>query len=77
MDPATPPYDSTGVPFRLTASTFPNTVTHVHPATAPFETWALSCETPDGRVLQRTDVLVSRGDRVEIDLAACRAAWPA
>jgi hypothetical protein len=68
-------YQSSGTAFTLTAATHQMAVTHVHPATAPFETWELTCERPDGRILQRTNVLVSRGDRVEIDLAPCRAAW--
>jgi hypothetical protein len=63
--------------YSLTAATYPTTVTKVHPASKPYETWALSCERPDGTVLQRVDVLVSRGDRVVIDLAACRQAWGA
>jgi hypothetical protein len=70
-------YQSSATTYTLTAATFPVTVTDVHPATAPYETWTLSCERPDGTVLQQVNVLVSRGDRVEIDLAACRAAWAA
>jgi hypothetical protein len=69
-------YQSSGTAYRLAFGTHRPEVRTVHAATVPFETWALSCETPGGRVLQRTDVLVSRGDRVEIDLAPCRAAWP-
>jgi hypothetical protein len=70
-------YQSSASTFTLTAATFPVVVTDVHPATKPYETWTLTCERPDGTILQKTNVLVSRGDRVEIDLAACRAAWAA
>jgi hypothetical protein len=61
--------------FTLTAGAFRRGVTDVHPATAAYETWALTCARPDGTVLQRANVLVSRGDRVVVDLAACRRAW--
>lgn len=69
-------YQSVATTFHLSASTYPVHVTDVHPALVPFETWTLTCETPGGDVLQTTNVLVSRGDRVVIDLAPCRAAWP-
>lgn len=69
-------YDSTATTFHLTAATFPRVVTTVHPRLVPYETWTMTCESPGGRVLQSVDVLVSRGDRVEIDLAGCRSAWP-
>ena len=69
-------YASVSTSFTLSAETHRIGVTTVHPALRPYETWKLSCETPDGRILQSVNVLVSRGDRVEIDLAACRAAWP-
>jgi hypothetical protein len=70
-------FDSAATTFTLTAATFGERVTHVHPASVPFETWELTCERPDGRILQTVKVLVSRGDRVEIDLAGCRRAWGA
>jgi hypothetical protein len=69
-------YQSAASTFHLSAATFPVTVTDVHPALVPYETWTLTCETPAGAVLQTANVLVSRGDRVVIDLAPCRAAWP-
>jgi len=70
-------YESSATRFTLTAATFREGVTHVHPAQAPFETWKLSCARPDGHVLETVNVLVSRGDRVVIDLAECRRAWAA
>jgi hypothetical protein len=69
-------YQSSASTFTLTAATFPTVVTKVNPALVPYETWTLTCETPDGHVLQTAKVLVSRGDRVVADLAACRAAFP-
>ena len=69
-------YQSVATTFHLSAATYPVTVTDVVPASVPFETWTLTCETPGGQVLQTANVLVSRGDRVVIDLAPCRAAWP-
>ena len=69
-------YQSAASTFHLSAATYPVAVTEVHPPLVPFETWTLTCETPAGDVLQTTNVLVSRGDRVVIDLAPCRAAWP-
>lgn len=69
-------YQSVATAFHLSAATFRMAVTDVHPALVPFETWTMTCETPGGVVLQTTNVLVSRGDRVVIDLAPCRAAWP-
>jgi hypothetical protein len=71
-------YTTTGEePFTLTAATFQRGVTKVHPALEPFEEWTLSCLTPSGTVLQKTKVQVSRGGSVHVDLAECRAAWPA
>ena len=38
------------------------------------ENWSLSCETFGGAVLARRDVFVARGERANVDLAACAAA---
>ena len=69
-------YASVAPTFTLTAATFREGVTKVHPALAPFEEWTLSCLTPAGAVLQQQKVLVSRGDRVVVDLGECRRRWP-
>ena len=63
--------------FSLTAKSFRQGVTKIHPALAPFEQWTLTCLTPSGTVLQTVKVLVSRGDRVVVDLRECRRRWPA
>ena len=68
-------YQSMATRFSLTAELFAVRVTHVHPALVPYEEWTLSCERPDGRVLETRKVLVSRGDRVVIDLSTCRERW--
>jgi hypothetical protein len=39
------------------------------------ENWTLTCERPDGTVLQTVPVVVDRGQRVKVDLAACRSRW--
>jgi hypothetical protein len=70
-------YASVADTYTLTTRTFRTGVTKVHPALVPFEEWTLSCMTPSGTVLQTVKVLVSRGDRVVIDLAECRRRWPA
>jgi hypothetical protein len=69
-------YASVAPTFTLSAATFRRSVTKVHPALVPFEQWTLSCLTPGGTVLQQVKVLVSRGDRVVVDLAECRRRWP-
>ena len=61
--------------WTITAGTYDIEVIDTHPPLKAFETWTLTCERPDGTVLQTLDVLVSRGDRVVVDLAACRQAW--
>jgi len=38
------------------------------------ENWSLSCETFGGAVLAQRDVFVARGERANVDLAACAAA---
>lgn len=38
------------------------------------ESWSMSCESPDGRVLERKDVLVDRGQRLDVDICAGAAA---
>jgi hypothetical protein len=63
--------------FTVTAKPFRRGVTKVHPALAPFEQWTLTCLTPKGAVLQTVKVLVSRGDRVVVDLGECRRRWTA
>jgi hypothetical protein len=35
------------------------------------EAWILTCETPEGDVLQRAEVIVDRGQVAEVDLKAC------
>ena len=39
------------------------------------ENWTLTCERPDGTVLQTVPVIVDRGQQVKPDLSACRAAF--
>ena len=39
------------------------------------ENWTLTCERPDGTVLQTVAVIVDRGQQVKADLTACRAAF--
>jgi hypothetical protein len=39
------------------------------------ENWTLTCERPDGTVLQTVPVVVDRGQQVKPDLAACRNQW--
>lgn len=68
-------YQSVASTYTLTAQAFREGVTKVHPALAPYETWKLTCSTPAGAVLQTVNVLVSRGDRVVIDLGECRRRW--
>jgi len=68
-------YASRTASWTITAGTYDVEVVETHPALAPFETWTLTCERPDGTVLQTVEVLVSRGDRVVVDLTACRRAW--
>jgi hypothetical protein len=41
------------------------------------ESWTLTCSTPDGEVLQSTQVLVDLGQRVEVDLTECNEEFPA
>ncbi len=38
------------------------------------EEWTLSCVAPDGRVLQRVDVVVDRGAAQKVDLNQCAVA---
>jgi hypothetical protein len=51
-------------------------VWHVNPSTRPFErkaghteTWTLTCETPEGAVLERLPIAVGRGQTATLDLA--------
>jgi len=50
---------------------------HVNPSTRPLvgepESYALTCETPDGQVLQRENVTVARGQAVTMNLTDCAA----
>ena len=39
------------------------------------ENWTLTCERPDGTVLQTVPVIVDRGQQVKPDLSACRTAF--
>jgi hypothetical protein len=39
------------------------------------ENWTLTCERPDGTVLQTLPVVVDRGQQVKPDLRQCRARW--
>lgn len=36
------------------------------------ENWTLTCERPDGTVIQTVPVVVDRGQQVKADLSACR-----
>jgi hypothetical protein len=38
------------------------------------ESWTLTCERPEGNVLQRTELVIGRGELKNVDLTACRAA---
>jgi hypothetical protein len=40
------------------------------------ESWTLTCATPDGDVLQRTQVLVDLGQQKTVDLSECAAEFP-
>jgi hypothetical protein len=68
-------YASVSTSFTVTAGSYAETIVARHAPTAPFERWTLTCERPDGTVLETAKVLVSRGDRVTFDLAECRRAW--
>jgi murein tripeptide amidase MpaA len=55
---------------------------HVNPSTRPIaqqqgktEQWTLTCERPDGTVLQTEQVTVARGGTATVDLSACAAAF--
>ncbi|HEX2084166.1 MAG TPA: M14 family zinc carboxypeptidase [Solirubrobacteraceae bacterium] len=54
---------------------------HVAPSTRPFERepvpWILTCEEADGRVLERREVFVSRGQQLSLDLACGAPGGPA
>jgi hypothetical protein len=39
------------------------------------ENWTLTCERPDGTVLQRVPVVVDRGARAKVDLSSCRSKY--
>ncbi|HEX5511782.1 MAG TPA: M14 family metallopeptidase, partial [Actinomycetales bacterium] len=39
------------------------------------ENWTLTCERPDGTVLQRVPVVVDRGARAKVDLSTCRSKY--
>ena len=39
------------------------------------ENWTLTCERPDGRVLQRVPVVVDRGQQVRVNLGVCRSRY--
>jgi hypothetical protein len=39
------------------------------------ENWTLTCERPDGTVLQTVPVVVDRGQQVKPDLRVCRSRW--
>jgi hypothetical protein len=42
------------------------------PYSAPqTESWTVTCERPDGTVMQRTDVVVARGERARVDFKRC------
>jgi hypothetical protein len=52
-----------------------NFVWHVNPSTRPFErqvgrteAWTLTCETPDGAVAERVEIVVWRGQTATVDL---------
>jgi len=53
---------------------------HVNPSTRPLapmrESFAFTCEEPDGAVLERETVFADRGDTVQRDFACARAAEP-
>src|SRR5205085_12559527 len=64
------------VDTTLTVPTEGRFVWNVGPSTRPFErragrteAWTLTCETPDGQVLERRDVVVWRGQTATVDLA--------
>ena len=54
---------------------------HVNPSTRPLinepEAYTLTCETPDGAVLERRSVVVARGEAKTVNFGACGASAPA
>ena len=42
-------------------------------ATGQFEAWTMTCESPDGKVLESREVVVERGQRVTADFRRCKA----
>lgn len=55
---------------------------HTNPSTRPIvaqeggtESWMLTCERPDGQVLESRAITVARGASVTADLVGCKAAF--
>ena len=48
----------------------------VREPTGKTEAWTMTCETPDGQVLESRDVVVDRGERVNVDICAAASSDP-
>ncbi|MFP5335811.1 MAG: M14 family metallopeptidase [Actinomycetes bacterium] len=64
-------YASVSPSWTLTASLFETTEQTT--GTGLVETWTLTCERPEGTVLQRVPVIVDRGQQARVDLRECRS----
>ncbi len=60
--------------YDLTATLFDSQIVSSEEVPGLIENWTLTCE-KDGRVLQRTSVVIDRGEQAKVDLKECTQRW--